>query len=89
MDNCLMWRNIDTAVFLGTGKTKHMVILINSTANCTEGVVTVCQNIRYRKTLQSGSTCSLDNSYKSNIMGCQFIKFNLKLVHITGSIMGF
>ena len=36
MNNRLMWWYIDTAVLLSTCKSKHVVIFIDSTANCTE-----------------------------------------------------
>ena len=53
MDNCLMRGYIDTAILLCTGKTKHVVILIDGSAYRAQRVVAVGQNIRHRKLLQS------------------------------------
>ncbi len=84
-----MWRNIDTAVFFRTGKTKHMVILVDGAAYGTQGVMTVGQYIRYRKRSSPEARAVWIIPTKSDIMRSQFIKFNLKLVHIAGGIMGF
>ena len=53
MDHCLMRRYIHSAVTLCTCKAKHMVILVNGSAHCTEGVMTVCQHIRDWELFQS------------------------------------
>ena len=45
MDNCLMGRHIHSAVAFCAGQTKHVVILIDGSAHCTERVVAVCQYI--------------------------------------------
>ena len=50
-------------------------------------VEAVGQNIRDREFLQSGCSCSLDDSDKGNVVRSQLVKFDLKLLHITGSIM--
>ena len=36
MDNCDVWWNIDSAVFLCCGKSEHVVIFIDGSAYCTE-----------------------------------------------------
>ena len=87
VDNGLMRRNIDTAVLLRTGQSKHVVIFIDRTADCTQRVMAVGQNIRDREFLQSGCSRSLDDSDKGNVVRSQLVKFDLKLLHITGSIM--
>ena len=53
MDNCLMRRYINSAVLFGTGETKHVVIFIDGSAYCTEGVMAVGQYIWYRELLKS------------------------------------
>ena len=53
MNNCLMRRNVDTAVFFRAGKTKHMVIFVDGSSNGTQRVVAVGQYIRYREFFQS------------------------------------
>ena len=39
-----------------------------------------------REFFQTGRSGRLNNSYKGNIMRCQFIEFNLQFFHVTGSI---
>ena len=68
MDDCLMRRNINAAVFLGAGKTKHVVILVDRSTDSTETVVAVRQNVRDRELLQPRCTSGLNNSNKCNIM---------------------
>ena len=53
MDNCLMRRNIDTAVFLRAGKSEHVVIFIDRSAYRAETVMTVCQHIGHRELLEA------------------------------------
>ena len=53
VDNCLMRRYINSAIFFSTGKAKHMVILVNGSSHCTKRVVAVGQHIRHRKLFQS------------------------------------
>ena len=87
VDDCLMRRNIDAAVFLCAGQSEHVVILIDRAAHCTETVVTVCQNVRNRKFLESRSTRCLDDPDECNIVGRQLVKLDLQILHITGSIV--
>ena len=87
MDNSLMRRYIHTTVLLRTGKTEHVVILIDRTTNRTERIMAVRQNIRHRKLRKTRSTRRLDNTDESNIMGRQLIELDLQLVHIPGCVM--
>ena len=68
MDNCLMRRNVNTAIFLGTGKSEHVVIFIDGTAYCAKGIMAVGQHIWNREFFQSGCAGCLDDTYKGNIM---------------------
>ena len=77
MDDCLMWRYVNAAVFLGTCKSKHMVIFIDRAADCTKTVVAVRQYIRNREFLKSACSCSLNNTDKRNIMGCHLVELDL------------
>ena len=52
MNNGLMRRYINAAVLFGTGKTKHVVILVNGSSYCTKGIMTVGKNIWYRELLK-------------------------------------
>ena len=68
MDDCLMRRNINAAVLFRTGQSKHVVILINSSAHCAQGIVAVCKHIGHWKFLKSRCSGGLDNSHESDIM---------------------
>src|SRR5699024_11912581 len=68
VDDSLMRRYIDAAVFFGTGQSKHMVILIDRAAYSTAAVVAVGKHVRNREPLKSGRSCCLDDSDKRNVM---------------------
>ena len=87
VNDCLMRRNIDAAVFLSTGKTKHVIVLVDGSTYCAETVMTVCQNIWDREFFQSGCTRCLNDSDKCNIVRCQFVELDLKLLHIARGVM--
>ena len=87
MNDRLMRRHIDAAVFLRTGQTKHVVILVDRTAHRAQGIATVRQHVGNRKTGQSGRSGRLNDTHKGDIMGRQFIELNLQLVHIAGCVM--
>ena len=87
VNHCLVGRYIYSSVFFRAGQAKHVVILIDCSAHCAQRVVTVGKYIWDRKSLQSGSPCCLDDSYKCNVMRCQLVKLNLKLLHISGGIV--
>ena len=53
VNNRLVRRYIYTAVFLCTGKTKHVVILVDGTANRTKRVVAVGKHVRHGELLKS------------------------------------
>ena len=82
-----MRRNIYTAVFLRTGKTEKMIVLIYGPAHGAQRIMTVCQHIGNRKSGKSRCPCSLYYAYKSYIMTCKLIKFDIKLLIITRSVM--
>ncbi len=52
VNDCLMRRYIDTAVFLGAGQSKHVIVLIDGAAHRTERVMAVGQHIRHRELCQ-------------------------------------
>ncbi len=49
VNDCLMRRHIDTAIFFRAGQSKHVIVLIDGAAHCTERIVTVGQHIRHWK----------------------------------------
>ena len=77
VNNSLMRRNVNTAVTLCAGKTKHVVILVDGTAYRTKTVMAVGQNIRNRELGESAGSCGLNNTYERNIVGGKLIKLNL------------
>ena len=48
--------------------------------------VAVGQNVRNRELGKSAGSCSLNDTYKRNIVRGKLIKLNLKLVHGTGGL---
>jgi hypothetical protein len=88
MDHCLVGGHIDPAVFLRAGQAKYMVVLIDGPSHGTETIMAIRQNIGHREFFKSGCPGCLQDTYKCNVMGCQFIKFNLQIFHITGGIVG-
>ena len=82
MNDCLMGRHIHPAVFFRTGKAEHVIVLIDGASHRTERIMAVRQHIRHRKLLQPGCPSRLNDAYKCNIMGSQFIKLNFQLFHI-------
>ena len=75
MDNCNVRWNIDAAILLCCGKTKHVVIFVDGSAYCTKGVVAVGQYIWQWEFFHSGCLCCLDNTNECDIMGCHCIEF--------------
>ena len=84
-----MRRYIHAAIFLCTCQSKHMIIFIDRTANCTQRIVAISQDIRNRKFFQSGCSRSLYNTDKCNVVRCQLIKLNLQPFHIARCIVRF
>ena len=63
-----MCGNVDSAVLLCSGQTKHMVILVDSTTDCTKAVVAVCEYVRYGELLKSACSCGKQDSHVCNIV---------------------
>ena len=68
VNNGLVGRHIDTAIFLGSAEAKHVVVLIDSTAHCAKRIVTVSHSIRQRELLQSAGAGRLDNTHIRDVM---------------------
>ena len=77
MNDCDMRWNVDAAVFLCSGKAKHVVIFVNGSAYCTKCIMAISQDIGDRELFHTGCLSSLDNPYKCNIMGCHAVKTEL------------
>ena len=64
-----------------------MVILIDRTADSTERIVAVRQDIRDRKLLQAGCPRCLDDAHVCDVMRCHLIEADLELLIISGQVM--
>ena len=87
MYDCLMRRNIYSSESGCTCKSKHMVIFIYGSANCTQTVMAVRKHIGYGELLQPRSPCGLDYTDICYIMACQLIKFDLQFVIIARCVV--
>ena len=87
MDDRLMRRYIDTAVFLRAGQPEHMVIFIDRTAHRAQGIVAVGQHIGDWELLQPRSPSRLDDPHERDIMGGQLVKSDLQVFHIARGIV--
>ena len=87
MDNCDVWWYVDSAVFLCCGETEHVVIFVDSSAYCAEGVMAVCKYIWKREFFHSGCFGCLNDSYECDVVGCHCIEFQFQVFHVSGSVM--
>ena len=87
MDDRLMRRNIDPAIFLRGGQSEHVVIFIDRSADRAQRIVAVGQHIRNREPGQARRARRLDNPHIRNVMAGHFVKMNLQLFLIPGSVV--
>ena len=64
-----------------------MVILVDGPAHRAKGIVAVGQHIGNREFLQARCSGCLDNSHECDVVGGQFIEFDLKAFHISGGVV--
>ena len=88
MNDSYMRRNKDPAVFFSSRQAKHVVIFIDRSADCIQGIMAAGENIGHREFIHAGGSCCLNNADISDIMGCQRVKFYAKLVHRVVLIVG-
>ena len=74
MDNSLVGRHIDTAIFLRGGKAEHVVVLVDRTADGAQGIVAVGHCVRQRELLEAAGAGRLDDAHVSDVMGDHRIK---------------
>ena len=84
----LIGRNVNAAVFLCGGQTENMVIFIDGAAHGAKAVVTVGHHIGNGKFLQSGGFGGLDNAHIGNIVGNQAVKLDLHCRRVFSGIVG-
>ena len=82
-----MRRHIYAAVLLRAAQAEHVVILVDGTAYRAERVMAVGEHIGDGESGQSRCTCCLDDADERDVMAGQFIEFDPKLLHVSGSIM--
>ena len=64
-----------------------MVVLVDGTADRTQRVVAVGQDIRDREFLHAGCFGCLDNADKRDVMRSHGVKLNFQLVHVAGGVV--
>ena len=90
MDNRLVGRHIDAAVLLGRREAEHVVVLVDGTAHCAEGVVAVGHRVGQRESFQSAGASRLDDAHIGNVVGHHRIEADTKFfpfrpVHVVGA----
>ena len=74
MNDGLMCRHKDTAVFFRGGKPEQVIVLIDRPADSTQTVVTVGERIGQWKFFHTAGSCSLYNADIGNVMGNHRVK---------------
>ena len=87
MNNCNVRWYINSAIFLCCGKAEHVIIFVDGSTYCTEGIVAVCKYIRDREFFHSGCLGCLDDSYKCDIVGSHCIEFEFQVFHVSGGVV--
>ena len=88
MDNSLVCRNIDSAVFFCCGKAENMVILIDCSTDSAKAVVAVGQCIRNGELPESACSCGLNDSDIGDVVGDERIKTNLHFLFVFFNAVG-
>ncbi len=77
-----MRRNIDSAVLFRGTEAKHVVILVDRAAYRAQRVMAVGQHIGKGEFLHARSARCLDDTDKSDIVGCHGVKADPQFVHV-------
>ena len=80
VDDRLVCRNIDAAIFLCGAKAEHVVVLVDGSAHCAQGVVAVCHSIRQGEFLQAAGTSRLDDAHVRDVVAHHGVKADVKFV---------
>ena len=84
VDDRLMRRDIDSAVFFCGRQAKHVVILIDRSTDSAQGIMAIGQYIGYRETFQAGGAGSLNDAYICDIVAGHFVKMHLQFFVVLG-----
>ena len=88
MDDRLIGRHVDAAVFLGSRQAEHVVILIDGTAHGAQAVVAVGHGVGQRKLLHTRRTGGLDDTHVGNIVGHHSVEFDFQIGFVSRNVMG-
>ena len=80
MDNRLVGRNIDATILFGGGKAEHVVVLVDGTAHCAQGIVAVGHGIRKRELFQSAGAGRLNDTDVGDVVGNHGIETDAKFL---------
>ena len=87
VNDALVGRHIDAAVFLRGGKAEHMVILVDRAADGAEAVVAVGHRIGKRELLEPACACGLDDADVGDVMRNKAVELDAHLLGVVGHIM--
>ncbi len=88
VDDCHIGGNIDAAVLVGCGQSKHVVIFVDGAAYRAQGVVAVGQNVGKGEFLHAGSPGCLNDADIGNVMAGHGIELHAKMIHVICCIVG-
>ena len=80
-------RDEDTAVFLGRGKAKDVVVLVDGAAHGAQRVMAVGEHVGQRELLHARGACRLDDADKGDVVARHGIEANLERLGISGRIV--
>ena len=87
MNDALVGRDVNAAVFLCRRQAEDMVVLIDRAADSAEAVVAVCKRIRNRKLLHAGGPCLLNNADVGDIVREHSIKPDTEILLVAGLVV--
>ena len=88
VDDRLIGRDIDAAVFFRSTKTEHMVVLVYGAAHSAQTVVAVGHHIGQRELIQPRCLRRLDDAHIGDVVGNQAVEFKLQGAAVSGGVMG-
>ena len=88
VDDCHICGNIDAAVLVGCGQSKHVVIFVDGAAYRAQGVMAVGQNVGKGEFLHAGRPGCLDDTDVGNVMAGHGIELHAKMFHVACCIVG-
>ena len=81
-------RNIDAAVFVGSGQGKLVVVLVDGAADSAEAVVAVRHNVGQRELRHAGRAGRLDDADIGDVVAGHRVELHAQVLHGVTGIMG-